>query len=149
MMLRRLIILIIVAMVFSSICTVYGDVPVVLNLNTVARGGETVLVIEVRHNSPNPTHYVDLVTVMLGDSSYQIDLDSQNEAVFTVEYVLGSTESVRARAHCTLHSWGQWRQLGLGDANSGGGGIPSFPIESIILAFLMSLTLFRLKKLSQ
>jgi len=144
MRLKAVLTLALIAYAFSSTAMGYADVPSVQNLRLETRGSQTVLVIEVRHAQPASTHYIDTVEVQVGDSTIVISgLTPQTETVFTVERVLESSSgTIRARAHCTLHSWGQWAQLG--DGGGTPGGIPGSPPASIIVAILgVSLLLAR------
>ena len=127
-------------LVYACSSAVLGsaDVPSVLSLEITERGSQTVLVIEVRHAQSTTTHYIDIIEVQVGDSTLTIDdLQPQTDTVFTVERILeASSDTIRARAHCTLHSWGQWRQLANGDGGESPGGIPGSPLASIIIAIL-------------
>ncbi len=135
-------------LVYACSSAVLGsaDVPSVVSLEIVERGSQTVLVIEVRHAQPTQIHYIDTIEVQVGDSALTIDdLQPQTDTVFTVERILEpSSDTIRARAHCTLHSWGQWKQLANGDGGESPGGVPGSPPVSIIIAILgISLALRR------
>jgi desulfoferrodoxin (superoxide reductase-like protein) len=118
----------------TPLVVVRGDVPTVISVEEVGRGDDNVLVIEIRHSSPSSSHYVDSFEVEVGEEVYTIeDLGGQSATVFTVEHVLGSPDTVvRVRAHCNLHGWSQWTQLGEEPTDTGGG-IPGFGYAAILI----------------
>ena len=136
MRLKVVLTLALLAFALSSTVIGYADVPSVQSLRLETRGSQTVLVIEVRHAQPASTHYTDTVEVQVGDSTIAISgLAPQTETVFTVERILESSSgTIRARAHCTLHGWSQYRQLG--DGGGAPGGIPASPPASMFVAVL-------------
>ncbi len=118
---------------------VYADVPTVVELEIETRGQETVLVIQVRHSSPSQTHYVDEVEVEVDGKVEKVELAPQSSTTFTVEHEVDSqTAEIRVRAHCTNHGWSRWKSLETEEATAGGGGIPGFPYESIVVGLAMS-----------
>jgi desulfoferrodoxin (superoxide reductase-like protein) len=123
----------------------YANVPTVLSLEEIERGDDDVLVIEVSHSSPSSSHYIDSVEIEVDDQVYTLeDLGGQSATVFTVEHVLGSPEAdVRVRAHCNLHGWSQWTQLGEEPADTGGG-IPGFGYAAILLGLTLYLMAVRI-----
>jgi desulfoferrodoxin (superoxide reductase-like protein) len=144
MRLSAVLLLALLACAFSSTTVGYADVPTVQSLRVETRGSQTVLVMEVRHAQPSSTHYIDTVEVQVGDATIVMNnLGSQTDAVFTVERVLESSSgAIRARAHCNLHGWSQWRQLG--DGGGASSGIPGYPPISVVAAVLgVSLLLAR------
>lgn len=118
---------------------IHANVPTVRSLEMVERGDDDVLVIEVSHSSPSSTHYIDSVEVQVGEQVYTIeDLGEQSSSVFTVEHVLESPGAgVMVRAHCNIHGWSQWAQIGEEPVDEGGD-IPGFSYA----ATLIGLTLY-------
>ena len=129
----------------TPLVVVHGDVPTVISVEEVGRGDDNVLVIEIRHSSPSSSHYVDSFEVEVGEEVYTIeDLGGQSATVFMVEHVLGSPEAdVRVRAHCNLHGWSQWAQLGEEPTDTGGG-IPGFGYAAILLGLTLYLMVVRI-----
>ncbi len=124
---------------------VYGNVPSVLEVEATADGDDMVLGLEVSHSSPSSGHYVDSVVVR-GDDGNEVvyDQDPQSSTRFSVEIVLedASPTKVEVRVHCTSHGWSAWRVLGLGEEpEEKGGGIPGFPVESVVLGLAVGLLL--------
>ena len=116
---------------------IYANVPTVLSLEEVRRGDDDVLVIEVSHSSPSPTHYIDSVEVEVGE---------QSATVITVEHVLESPgATVRVRAHCNLHGWSQWTQLGE-EPTDEGEGIPGFGYVAILIGLTAYLVTTRIRR---
>ncbi len=124
---------------------VHGDVPTVISVEEVGCGDDDVLVIEIRHSSPSSSHYVDSFEVEVGEEVYTIeDLGGQSATVFTVEHVLGSPDNdVRVRAHCNIHGWSQWAQLGEEPTDTDGG-IPGFGYAAILLGFTLFIMVVRI-----
>lgn len=116
-----------------------GDIPSVVDLKRETRGSDTVLVIQVRHNSPSSNHYVDTVEVEIDGKVEKINgLEPQTGASFTVEHALGAgAKNVRVRAHCNIHGWSQWA-VEAGGEPAGSGGIPGFSPESIVLGISLA-----------
>jgi len=126
---------------------IYANVPTVLSLEEVRRGDVDVLVIEVSHSSPSSTHYIDSVEVEVGEQVYTIeDLGEQSATVITVEHVLESPgATVRVRAHCNLHGWSQWTQLGE-EPTDEGEGIPGFGYVAILIGLTAYLVTTRIRR---
>lgn len=124
---------------------VYGNVPSVLEVEATADGDDMVLGLEVSHSSPSSGHYVDSVVVRVDDGDEVVyDQDPQSSTRFSVEIVLedASPTKVEVRVHCTSHGWSAWRVLGLGEEpEEKGGGIPGFPVESVVLGLAVGLLL--------
>jgi len=131
-----------IALVLSCMLPVMmglADIPSVIDLKREKRGSETVLVVQVRHNSPSPNHYVDTIDVEIDGKVEKITgLDPQTATSFSVEHALGTgATNIRVRAHCIIHGWGQWVGESGGEP-TGGGGIPGFPLESIALGISLA-----------
>lgn len=130
-----------VLLCFSSIPLVYADVPSVLEITMEEAGGDTFIVIEVRHGSPTSSHYVDVIEVEVdGEVERLDDLGPQASARFEERYAVDPDAEIRVRAHCNVHGWSQWA----GEEEEepgGGGGIPGFPYESMALGAALSLLL--------
>ena len=122
------------------IMMVFADVPSILELKRETRGSETVLLIRVRHSSPSSNHFVDTIDVEIDGKVEKITgLGPQTEISFNVEYKLGAgSVNVRARAYCIVHGWSQWASEAK-DGQPSGGGIPSFPYESIIIGLVVGM----------
>lgn len=128
-------------LVMSLIPTLVGfaDVPTVVELELETRGEDTILMIQVRHSSPSGTHYVEVVEVELDGTVEEIKLESQSSTTFSVEHSVDSNVTdIRVRAHCTNHGWSQWKRVETEEPTNGGGSIPGFPIESIIIGLALS-----------
>lgn len=46
-----------------------------------------------------------------------------------------TTIKIRVRSHCNIHGWSRWK----GEEEEGGGGIPGFPYESILIGIVIGL----------
>ena len=121
----------------------YANVPTVLSMEIETRGEATFLVMEVTHSSPTSTHFVS--TAEVGDESViHLDMVPQTSGTFTIEVELETmTESIRARVSCTTHGWSSWRRLTTKEEDSGGGGIPGFPVEAVVAGLLAASFLLR------
>lgn len=99
----------------SSTMLVSADVPTVQNVKATKEGEDTVLDIEIRHSSPSSTHYIDIIEIEINERLDRVtDLEPQTSTTFTYKYSIGTVkyETIRLRAHCTLHGWSSWTKLG-------------------------------------
>ncbi len=97
--------------VFSMIPMANANVPSVLQINNISQGSSGRISLQISHSSPSPSHYVDMVEVDVNGQVKQFSLQPQTSDPFTIELDLGQlqgTANVRARAHCTIHGWGNW-----------------------------------------
>jgi peptide/nickel transport system substrate-binding protein len=88
---------------------------VVLQISVSTEGENTLLNLEVKHNDPTSSHYVDIIEVEIdGNIQRETGLTPQNTTQFTYQYDLGEVEyeNVRVRVHCNLHGWSSWATLG-------------------------------------
>jgi desulfoferrodoxin (superoxide reductase-like protein) len=131
----------------TPLAVICANVPTVVSLEEARRGDDDVLIIEVSHSSPSSSHYIDSVEVEIGEEVFTIeDLGEQSGTVFTVEHVVESSDTdIRARAHCNLHGWSQWTQLGE-ETTDQGGGIPGFSYAPMLIGLTAYLMVTRLRK---
>ena len=88
--------------------------------------------VQIRHDNPSKSHYVDIVEYDFMDSVAQVKLDPQTTSPFNVIIPLGAIAGggavggeeppVKVRAHCTVDGWGDW---------SNPVTVPEFPIAPI------------------
>jgi len=128
--------LLLILICFSSLPMVFADVPSVLEITREEDGGETFLVIGVRHGSPSSSHYVDLMEVEIdGKVEKLADLDPQTSTRFEVRLAVDPEASIRVRAHCNVHGWSPWLTEKEEETQERGG-IPGFPYESVIIGLV-------------
>jgi outer membrane biosynthesis protein TonB len=97
-----------------SIFLVKADVPSILELSTEDEGGETFLVILVRHRSPSSNHIVDEIQIRIEDKTETIVFESQSTVEFTERFKIDSiSNEIQVRAHCNLHGWSTWKNADL------------------------------------
>jgi desulfoferrodoxin (superoxide reductase-like protein) len=139
--------LLLVLSCLTPLTVTHANVPTVLSLDEVRRGDDDVLIIEVSHESPSSSHYIDSVEVEVDGEVFTIeDLGAQSSTVFTVEHILESSGTgIRVRAHCNLHGWSQWTQLGE-ETTDQGGGIPGFSYAPMLIGLTAYLMVTRLRK---
>lgn len=139
--------LLLVLSCLTPLTVIRANVPTVLSLEEVKRGDDDVLIIEVSHMSPSSSHYIDSLEVEVDEEVFTIeDPGEQSATVFTVEHILESSgTSVRARAHCNVHGWSQWTQLG-DEPTDQGGGIPGFGYAAMFTGLTVYLVVARLRK---
>ena len=125
---------------------IYANVPTVLSLEEARRGDDDVLIIEVSHGSPSSSHYIDSIEVEVDGEVFTIeDLGEQSGTVFTVEHILESSGTgIRVRAHCNLHGWSQWTQLGE-DTTDQGRDIPGFSYAALFIGLMVSFLFARIR----
>ncbi len=116
---------------------VKADVPIVLKIE-VDEEDEHKLVITVRHGNPTLIHYVNEIQIELdGELTKLTDLDPQSDVEFIEEYDIDSeVENVRVRVKCIVHGWSSWGSYEI-KKDAGNMGIPGFPLESVIIGFLV------------
>lgn len=119
----------------------YADVPSVLGITREVEGGATTLVVEIRHNDPSSTHYVDTVEIDVdGKVERKTNLTPQTTTTFKLRYpVDAGAKKVQVRANCIVHGWSPWASDEQKD--SSGGGIPGFPYESVVLGIALGMIL--------
>jgi desulfoferrodoxin (superoxide reductase-like protein) len=109
-------ILALTVLLFSSlVAPASADTPVILEIKTSTEGDDTVFNIEVRHNNPTSSHYVNIIEVEVdGDAQRVNNLEPQTSTQFTYKHVLGKSEyqSVRVRVNCNIHGWSSWATIG-------------------------------------
>jgi desulfoferrodoxin (superoxide reductase-like protein) len=137
-------ILMIILVSLLPVIIIYANVPSMLNIKIEISGDSNILLIEVAHSNPTSTHFVNVVELEIGDEQLSLNLEPQTSGTFTVEVEIDSIpETLRARAKCTTHGWSQWRSFTTDSDNGGGGGIPGFPMVSIMLGFITALIAYR------
>jgi len=124
-----------------SVTIVKADVPSVLQID-VEEGKITV---EVRHASPSSSHYVETVEVRVDGEVYEVDLDPQSETVFEVEVPLENVDLTyfEVRVKCISHGWGNWSSYGVEEPADDKGGIPGFPLLSLLAGMALLVHLQR------
>ena len=125
-----------------SVIVAYADVPSVIGLSREEEGGDTVLVIEVRHGSPSSSHYVDAIEVEVdGKVEKTTDLEPQTSTRFKEKFVISAgAKNIRVRARCNVHGWSSWVSEEK-EEPSGSKGIPGFPYVSIVLGVMTGILL--------
>lgn len=130
----------------QSVSVAFADVPAVVGITREQEGNATLLVIQIRHNSPSSNHYIDAIEIDVdGKVDEKTDVERpQSSATFSVKYaVAAAAKTIQVRAHCNIHGWSSW----VGEGNpttSAGGGIPGFPYESIALGAILGVLLLML-----
>ncbi len=128
----------------TSILTVTiarADVPSVIQINVV----EGKIMVEIRHSSPSSSHYVETVEVRVDGEVYEIDLEPQTETVFEVEVELDDVglTFIEVRAKCISHGWSNWASYGVEEPTDDAGGIPGFPMLSVLAGVALIMLLQR------
>ena len=112
-------------------------------------GGRNVS-ITVRHNDPSNIHYVSEIEVKVGEDSTVIELDPQSGTSFIEQVMVADSGSVEVRVFCTLHGWSSWVSLEVQEPveevtthqpsseDESSGGIPGFPLMSILIGFAVT-----------
>jgi desulfoferrodoxin (superoxide reductase-like protein) len=131
--------LLLVLICLSSIPLVFADVPSVLEITREEEGGDTFLVMDVRHGSPSSSHYVDVIEVEIdGKVEKLADLDPQTSTRFEERLAADPEASIRVRAHCNVHGWSPWLSEGEEETHERRG-IPGFPYGSVAIGVVSGL----------
>jgi desulfoferrodoxin (superoxide reductase-like protein) len=117
--------------------TIKANIPSILEID-IDEEDDQVIVITVSHGNPSLLHYVNEIQIELDGEVVKLsELDPQSGTQFTERYSIDSdVVNVRARANCNVHGWSNWVNYEIND-DSGKQGIPGFPIESIIIGFIV------------
>ncbi|UCH02069.1 MAG: hypothetical protein JSV20_09725 [Candidatus Bathyarchaeota archaeon] len=102
-------------LVLTPIKPVSADTPVIIQINVSTDQDNTLLTIEIKHNNPTSSHYVNRIDVEIDNDVQSITgLDPQTQTQFTYTYDLGALEyeTIRVRAHCNVHGWSSWATHG-------------------------------------
>lgn len=128
-----------------SVTVVKADVPSVIQINVV---GDKI-VAEIRHASPSSSHYVETVEVRIGGVVHKIDLDPQSDVVFEVDILLDDVDLTyfEVRAKCISHGWSNWASYGVEEPTDDEGGIPGFPMLSVLAGVALILQRRRISAL--
>lgn len=122
--------------------TAVANVPTVLQIVNISISSDVEqafkIRLEITHQSPSPTHYVDMIEVQVNGATQQFSQQPQTTDPFTVELDLGTlqgTAEVKARAHCNIHGWSDWSQTIA---------VPEFPTVAVVTSTLiMTMLVFR------
>lgn len=119
----------------------YADVPSVFGLTREVEGGGTTLVVEVRHNDPSSTHYINTVEIDVdGKVDRKTNLTPQTATTFKLRYpVDAGAKKIQVRVNCNVHGWSPWASEEQKDGS--GGGIPGFPYGSVVLGITLGMIL--------
>ena len=120
----NLLLLVAAIVLLGSPSVAFANVPQVVGLSaqpivdcgTPLAGRGFLLIITVTHAGPTGSHYVDKIEILKEKTTETIDLQPQSSEVFTAtavlcegrDYSAGQELTVNARAHCTIHGWGDW-----------------------------------------
>jgi desulfoferrodoxin (superoxide reductase-like protein) len=95
----------------NAIAMVSANIPRVAQIENISQDSSGRIRLQIVHLAPSPTHYVNVIEVTINMTTKQFNQTAQDSNPFTVELDLGplqGTVTVMARAHCTLHGWGDW-----------------------------------------
>lgn len=130
-------------LVLSSSCfypamRVSADVPMVLEVTREKEGDDTVIIMEIRHSNPTPSHYVDIIEVDVDGEVRKVAIqEPQTATTFMSNLKLEGAEpsNIVVRANCNVHGWSTW--TGEKSEDGGGIGIPGNPYEATILGIIL------------
>jgi hypothetical protein len=112
-----------------------ADVPSVISMELNKEGDSAEL--QVRHNSPSTSHFVDVIEVDLDGKVKSIELGPQSSTTFTeIIEITGKVAKMRVRAHCTTHGWSEWNVFNVDQDSEATRFIPGFPVISILAGIL-------------
>jgi len=119
---------------------VFADVPSVIEISAVLNEVLDLSFI-IKHNSPSSNHFIDEIQIDVDGDIQVFNLTVQSLTEFNVNVAIDLTEAfeIQVRAHCTLHGWGTWTILNNNgeDPADETGGIPGYPLESLILGIII------------
>jgi desulfoferrodoxin (superoxide reductase-like protein) len=88
----------------------------IVDCGTPLAGRGFLVLMTVTHAGPTASHYVDKIEILKEKTTETMDLQPESDETFTVtavicegkDYSPGQELTVRVRAHCTIHGWGDW-----------------------------------------
>jgi desulfoferrodoxin (superoxide reductase-like protein) len=106
-------IFVIVLLIFFLVPTVQADVPKVQQVSVTIEAGNNIINLEILHNSPSSSHYIDIIEIEINERLDRVNLTSQTSTVFTYKHDIGDaqSENIRVRVHCNNHGWSSWKTL--------------------------------------
>jgi desulfoferrodoxin (superoxide reductase-like protein) len=128
---------------------VFADVPSVISIIRRTENGKTIIDVKVSHSNPSSSHFISQINIDLdGVSKIFTDLPkaTTSEATFSLDIGTANPKTIKAQAVCNLHGPGSFFVEGASTGGSGGGGIPSYPIEGTFVGILLALTILLIIK---
>jgi hypothetical protein len=112
---------------------VYANVPSVLGITRRTEGTNTIIDVKVSHTAPSATHYISLMSLDLDGTQKA----TTNEATYSLNIGSANPKTIKAQATCILHGPG-----GVFTENAAPettGGIPSYPLETIVIGSALAI----------
>ncbi len=128
---------------------VFADVPSINSITRRTENGKTIIDVKVTHSNPSSSHFISQINIDLdGVSKIFTDLPkaTTSETTFSLDLGTVNPKTIKAQAVCNLHGPSSFFVEGASTGGSGGGGIPSHPIESTFIGILLALTILLMLK---
>ena len=132
--------LLLVVLLSSPNIVVHANVPSVMSITRRTVGSNTIIDVKVSDSDPSSSHYISQINLDLdGTTKSFTDFTKATtiEATYSCNITSTNPKTVKAQAVCIIHGAGAFYTEG----GTGGGGIPAYPCESIILGVLTITTI--------
>jgi hypothetical protein len=129
---------------------VYANVPSVLGIIRRTEGSNTIIDVKVSHTSPSTTHYIASITLDLdGTQKTFTDLTkaTTNEATYSLNIGSVNPKIIKAQATCILH--GPSNVFTENATPGTTGGIPSYPLETVVIGSILAICITEIVKKKQ
>ena len=138
---------------FLPIGMVHANVPSVINITRRTENGNTLVDVKVSHSDPSTSHYIAQINLDLDGTTKpftNLAKATATEATYTLNIGQINPKTVKAQAICVIHGPGDWFSEGAAGGSTGGsyggGGIPAYPTESIVVGAILAVALILLSK---
>jgi len=138
---------------FLPVDVVHANVPSVINITRRTENGNTLVDVKVSHSDPSTSHYIAQINLDLDGTTKpftNLSKATTTEATYTLNIGQINPKTVKAQAICVIHGPGDWfTESATGGSTGGsysGGGIPSYPTESIVVGAILAVAIILLSK---
>jgi len=150
---RIAIAVLVILALFLPIVMVHANVPSVINITRRTENGNTLVDVKVSHSDPSTSHYIAQINLDLDGTTKpftNLSKATTTEATYTLNIGQINPKTVKAQAICIIHGPGDWftesATGGSTGGSYGGGGIPAYPIESIVIGAILAVAIILLSK---
>lgn len=129
---------------------VHANIPTVLSITRRTEGSNTIIDVKVSHTSPSTTHFISLISLDLdGTQKTFTDLtkSTTNEAIFSLNIGSTNPKTIKSQATCNIH--GPSSVFTENAAPGTTGGIPGYPLETVVIGSTLAICIAVIVKRKQ
>jgi desulfoferrodoxin (superoxide reductase-like protein) len=132
-------------LIFATLTVnVIADVPNTISITRRTEGGNTIIDVKVRHADPSTNHYISQINLDLDGtikSFTGLSKATTTEAIYSLNIGSVNPKVVKSQAVCNTHGAGAYYSESGTNGTGGGGGIPAYPIEAVIIGALLGVAI--------